>query len=107
MNESAREACKDLAIASATQAADHAPNKIGLYIHEHGANDIRLPCIFFIERQDEWPKRKKLEAYTVLCLNREICKKEAWTEVEIAERGLALFAHARQIWPRPDSKGAY
>jgi len=52
-------------------------------------------------------KRKKLEAYTVLCLNREICKKEAWTEVEIAERGLALFAHARQIWPRPDSKGAY
>jgi Protein of unknown function (DUF1524)/Protein of unknown function DUF262 len=46
-------------------------------------------------------KREALQQHSLLVLNREITKNEAWDESSITERGTALFSIALNIWPLP------
>ena len=38
---------------------------------------------------------------SALILNREIVKKQVWTESQIGDRGLHLAEVAAKLWPRP------
>lgn len=46
-------------------------------------------------------KRQEFEDQSILMLTKDFVKKEKWAEPEIADRGKALYEHARQIWSSP------
>lgn len=46
-------------------------------------------------------KKTALEKHSLLVLNREVTKSAEWNEDVIVERGAALFAVAKEIWPLP------
>jgi len=46
-------------------------------------------------------KRKEFEDQSVLMLTKDFVKKLSWNEDEIANRGKALFEHAKKIWAAP------
>lgn len=47
-------------------------------------------------------KRSALIDHTVLHLNKQVCKRENWSEKAISERSNDLFELARTIWHRPN-----
>ena len=48
-------------------------------------------------------KREALCDHSLLVMNREITKQEAWGEDQICERGQKLFEVARVLWPYPEA----
>jgi hypothetical protein len=46
-------------------------------------------------------KRQEFEDQSILMLTKDFVKKEKWDEDEIADRGQALFEHARRVWIAP------
>jgi hypothetical protein len=46
-------------------------------------------------------KRREFEDQSILMLTKDIAKKSAWDEDQIASRGKALFEYARRIWGIP------
>jgi hypothetical protein len=46
-------------------------------------------------------KRQEFEDQSILMLTKDFVKKDKWAEPEIADRGKALYEHARQIWSSP------
>ena len=46
-------------------------------------------------------KREALDDHSLLVMNREICKREDWSEDQIESRSRELFQIARNLWPYP------
>ena len=51
-------------------------------------------------------KRQALSDHSLLVLNREITKEDAWSEDQIDARGRDLFEVARDLWPYPEGCAA-
>lgn len=51
--------------------------------------------------EPESGKRAGLQENSVLFLNKELCKHDAWNEDNIRERSASLFEIALETWPRP------